>query len=349
MHFLAKNVSQWWNRLFPPQTAPSLSESRKLLSQMNTRARAASESYNQQIRAKARLAKRLGDTLEHKEEQVQARQKKKTDKMTDAIKRQQAAASGNVPDDSSDAGAPATAAAPVPITENWQYLINGSQQLTAKDYGSAKQQFLTVINAHEESKTPEQQAWALFGCYKVHRTAATATLEKDCQPTIDFLTAYHTQIQNKQTPPAEQGRAFFGQLEACLGSMKEYHTHILPAKKYLQDLTALTFGKDNNLMEDEDLVESLSDAQILCQSEFHRLNEFTQNLESICQARKNWLQAKPHSGQKAPAEKPSVDYTELLVSIKKTAEIMQIITSRFEESLTSESERLQAALHDIDQ
>ena len=334
----AESVKLWWSALFPPAQTDWLTESRRMLKMVASRNSQACQHFDTLMAGKVRTARKLAESLVKTSEKRKQQHSERAQQMQEVMEKNIESESANPPPQTEKK----ISVSEMAIKDNWRELRDGAKCLNQPNRQKSRGHFLRVSNCGDENKTPEQQAWALYGLASLYHLEASDIMESQCQAAMTFLKKYHAKLKGNISPSSVEGRQFFHNVETFTHSMQEFAISIQPVQKYLRQLIDLTFSKENNLDSDDDLMQSIADAQMDCRSEIRTLSEFAESLQIICEDRKNWIRSLNLPPRTGEASSPP-DYDKLLKDIGNAASKLQALVDEFSQKLETESKRLDQA------
>ena len=192
------------------------------------------------------------------------------------------------------------------IQENWQHLDNAITLLNSlgdkyDQLGECIRLFRIVDNRQAENVTAEQKAFALYGLYSVSLFNTRNTF-KDIRPNMTFLSRYHETLLRGENPSVSDGGVFLSTLDTYKKGLEKYKTLLKNTQGKLNHLVKFTFYSDNNLIEDEELLESISEAQAQCTNAVMEVRRFSEKLSELCRLRKKMYKGIKRIRPRQPAQ-----------------------------------------------
>ena len=318
-----KSLKEAWHILFGASGDIKFSETSKQLRETLSYAVTAQHKALDNIKARSAAADKLAQRIkaeidakkkleEHKEE---AKVSTYLERAVISYAKQQAEQAQAVPQKE-------TPLFEISILENREHLARGVSLLkTISDdiskLGECIKCFKTVENRKPENATTEQKAMALYGLYSLHLTFAKNSLKEKCRPSMVFLSDYHDKLLKDEAPPYSEGRDFYPNLIQYKVGIGDFTTRFNFAQKTLDQLIDLTFFSDNDLINDQDLLESIREGQLQCMRLTLEVHSFSKRLPEICEARKEKFKGKKRTApDPSPVSIIAPDIGSLLKDIK---------------------------------
>ena len=194
------------------------------------------------------------------------------------------------------------------IQENWQHLDNAITLLNSlgdkyDQLGECIRLFRIVDNRQAENVTAEQKAFALYGLYSVSLFNTRNTF-KEIRPSMTFLSRYHETLLRGENPSVSDGSIFFSTLDTYKKGLEKYKTLLINTQEKLNQLVEFTFYSDNNLIEDQELLDSISEAQTQCTNAVLEVRRFSEKLPDLCRLRKKSYKGLTRTRPRQPVQPP---------------------------------------------